>query len=142
MCTCLHTSTHRQHSNAPELPVEADRNRESSRCVCWLSFHSLVGQGTRRRGSPSYRHRNNESSSVSDITLLSLEGPKALPVCPSMKKILTAEESTQRESSHAYLSTTDPTCCGSGSNPGHRCEKLTTERPRHEAHVNPFPTSQ
>ena len=100
VCVCVLARTYPDHTQATfycvELPVEADRSRESGSCVCWLSFHSLVGQGTRHRrrlGSASYRHRNNESSSVSEIALLSLRRPKALPVCP-VRKTLTAERST------------------------------------------------
>jgi len=103
VCPRSHTSTHRQHSTALKLLVEADRNRESGSCVCRLSFHSLVGQGTRhcRLGSASYRHRNNESSSVFEIALLSLKCPKALSVFPSVKK--TVRKEVHRENNHVRV---------------------------------------
>jgi len=101
MCPCSHTSTHTDNIVLPSSclwkPIGAEKVADA---CAELSFHSLVGQGTchrHRRGSASYRHRNNESSSVSEIALLSFKRPKALPVRPSVQKTLTAASSTQRE---------------------------------------------
>jgi hypothetical protein len=71
--------------------------------LCVELSHSLVGHGTRRLGSPSCRHTNNESSSVSEIALLSLKVPKALYVCPSVKKTLTAGKKVLRLKLHMRI---------------------------------------